>query len=62
MTIAILPTRCEQAQKAIYLRKGTVKTHVNHLLNRLNLKNRAQLAIYVNSVFSKRDRLDYPSI
>jgi len=31
--------------------EGTIKTHVSHLLDRLNLRNRAQLAIYANSVF-----------
>jgi DNA-binding NarL/FixJ family response regulator len=30
--------------------ESTVKTHVTHLLTRLNLRNRAQLAIYANSV------------
>ncbi len=35
----------------LYISEGTVKTHVNHLLNRLNLKNRAQLAIYSHSMF-----------
>lgn len=34
----------------LYIAEGTVKTHVTHLLNRLNLRNRAQLAIYANSV------------
>lgn len=33
----------------LYISEGTVKTHVNHLLNRLNLRNRAQLAIYAHS-------------
>ena len=32
----------------LYISEGTVKTHVTHLLNRLNLRNRAQLAIYAN--------------
>jgi DNA-binding NarL/FixJ family response regulator len=31
------------------LAEGTVKTYVTHLLNRLTLRNRSQLAIYVNS-------------
>jgi DNA-binding NarL/FixJ family response regulator len=35
----------------LYISEGTVKTHVTHLLDRLNLKNRAQLAIYAHSVF-----------
>jgi DNA-binding NarL/FixJ family response regulator len=36
----------------LYISEGTVKTHVNHILNRLNLKNRSQLAIYANSFFA----------
>jgi DNA-binding NarL/FixJ family response regulator len=36
----------------LFLAEGTVKTYVTHLLNRLSLKNRSQLAIYVNSVAS----------
>jgi DNA-binding NarL/FixJ family response regulator len=35
----------------LYIAEGTVKTHITHLLERLNLKNRAQLAIYANSIF-----------
>ncbi len=35
----------------LYIAEGTVKTHITHLLERLNLKNRTQLAIYANSVF-----------
>ncbi|MEH2372443.1 response regulator transcription factor [Nostoc sp.] len=31
--------------------EGTVKTHVTHLLSRLDCRNRAQLAIIANSVF-----------
>jgi DNA-binding NarL/FixJ family response regulator len=34
----------------LYISEGTVKTHVTHLLSRLNFKNRAQLAIYANSI------------
>jgi DNA-binding NarL/FixJ family response regulator len=32
------------------LAEGTVKTYVSHLLNRLTLRNRSQLAIYANSI------------
>jgi DNA-binding NarL/FixJ family response regulator len=35
----------------LYIAEGTVKTYVTSLFNRLNFKNRAQLAIYANSVF-----------
>ncbi|NWF61343.1 MAG: response regulator transcription factor [Fischerella sp.] len=48
--IAIGSTNREIAQQ-LYISEGTVKTHVTHLLNRLNLKNRSQLAIYANSVY-----------
>ncbi|MCU0569616.1 MAG: response regulator transcription factor [Oculatellaceae cyanobacterium Prado106] len=34
----------------LHLAEGTVKTYVTHLLNRLTLKNRSQLAIYANSM------------
>jgi DNA-binding NarL/FixJ family response regulator len=34
----------------LYISEGTVKTHVTHLLNRLNLKNRSQLAIHANAM------------
>lgn len=43
-------TNREIAQQ-LYIAEGTVKTHITHLLSRLNLRNRAQLAIYANSVF-----------
>lgn len=41
-------TNREIARK-LYITEGTVKTHVTHILNRLNLRNRAQIAIYANS-------------
>ena len=41
----------------LYVAEGTVKTHVTHLLNRLNMKNRSQLAIYAHSVFGKAEKL-----
>jgi DNA-binding NarL/FixJ family response regulator len=37
----------------LFISEGTVKTHVTHLLNRLNLRNRAQLAIYAHSAIAK---------
>ncbi|NEQ24660.1 MAG: response regulator transcription factor [Microcoleus sp. SIO2G3] len=37
--------------EALFISEGTVKTHVNHLLNRLTFRNRSQLAIYAHSVF-----------
>lgn len=36
----------------LYISEGTVKTHVTHLLNRLSLRNRSQLAIYSHSIMS----------
>ncbi|MBR8833293.1 MAG: response regulator transcription factor [Stigonema ocellatum SAG 48.90 = DSM 106950] len=48
--ISMGATNREIAQQ-LYISEGTVKTHVTHLFNRLNLKNRAQLAIYANSVY-----------
>ncbi|HEY9644277.1 MAG TPA: response regulator transcription factor [Coleofasciculaceae cyanobacterium] len=36
----------------LHLAEGTVKTYVTHLLNRLALKNRSQLAIYATSIAS----------
>ena len=36
--------------QSLYISEGTVKTHVTHLLSRLNLRNRAQLAIYANTM------------
>ena len=42
-------TNREIAQQ-LYIAEGTVKSHVTHILNRLNLKNRSQVAIYANSI------------
>lgn len=42
-------TNREIAEK-LFVSESTVKTHVMHLFERLNLKNRAQLAIYANSI------------
>jgi DNA-binding NarL/FixJ family response regulator len=36
----------------LHLAEGTVKTYVTHLLNRLSLRNRSQLAIYATSIAS----------
>ncbi|HEY9621297.1 MAG TPA: response regulator transcription factor [Crinalium sp.] len=44
-------TNREIAQQ-LYISEGTVKTHVAHLFDRLNLRNRAQLAIYANSIYN----------
>ncbi|MEG4917808.1 response regulator transcription factor [Microcoleus sp. B7-D4] len=42
-------TNREIAEK-LYIAEGTVKTHVTHLLARLELRNRSQLAIFANRV------------
>ena len=39
-----------QIAKELYIAEGTVKTHITHILNRLCLSNRTQIAIYVNSI------------
>lgn len=44
-------TNREIAQQ-LYITEGTVKTHVSHILNRLNLRNRSQIAVYANSIQS----------
>lgn len=46
--IGIGSTNREIAQQ-LYITEGTVKSHVTHILNRLNLRNRSQIAIYANS-------------
>lgn len=43
-------TTNREIAEQLYISEGTVKTHVTHLLNRLNLRNRSQLAIYANSI------------
>lgn len=48
--VAIGATNQEIAQK-LFISESTVKTHINSIFNRLNLKNRSQLAIHANSVF-----------
>ena len=42
-------TNREIAQQ-LYISEGTVKSHVSHILNRLDLRNRVEIANYVNSV------------
>jgi DNA-binding NarL/FixJ family response regulator len=47
----LVGTGCTNREIAnqLYITEGTVKTHVTHILNRLNLRNRSQIAIYANS-------------
>jgi DNA-binding NarL/FixJ family response regulator len=47
--IGVGSTNRDIAQQ-LFISEGTVKTHVTHLLNRLSLRNRAQLAIYAHSI------------
>ena len=42
----------QEIAKKLFISESTVKTHVNSIFHRLNIKNRAQLAIYANSVFN----------
>ena len=37
--------------KVLYISEGTVKNHVTNLLNRLNLRDRTQAAIFANTYF-----------
>ena len=50
--LQLIGTGCTNREIAqqLYIAEGTVKSHVTHILNRLNLKNRSQIAIYANSV------------
>lgn len=50
--VALGLTNRDIAQQ-LYISEGTVKTHVTHLLTRLNLRNRAQLAIHAHSISKK---------
>lgn len=45
----------------LHVSEGTIKSHVSHLLSRLNFRNRAQLAIYAHSLtdyFEETDAKD----
>lgn len=48
----LIGTGCtnREISQRLYIAEGTVKSHVTHILNRLNLKNRSQIAIYANSI------------
>jgi DNA-binding NarL/FixJ family response regulator len=46
--VAIGATNQEIAQK-LFISESTVKTHLNNIFGRLNLKNRSQLAIFANA-------------
>ena len=39
----------------LYIAEGTVKTYITSLFNRLNLKNRSQLAIHANLAFGDKN-------
>lgn len=51
--VAIGATNQEIATK-LFISESTVKTHINSIFNRLNLKNRSQLAICINSGFQEK--------
>ena len=48
----LVATGCTNREiaKQLFIAEGTVKTHVTHILNRLNLRNRAQIVAYVLSL------------
>ena len=50
--LTLIGTGCTNREIAqqLYITEGTVKNHVTHILNRLNLRNRSQIAIYANSL------------
>lgn len=50
LKLVALGFRNRDIAQQLYVSEGTVKTHVTHLLTRLNLRNRAQLAIYLHSL------------
>lgn len=50
--VAVGSTNQEIAQQ-LYICESTVKTHINSIFNRLNIKNRSQLAIYANSALGE---------
>ncbi|WP_088893792.1 response regulator [Leptolyngbya ohadii] len=45
----------KQIAERLFISEGTVKTHVAHLFERLNCKNRAQVAIVANSIFNSEE-------
>jgi DNA-binding NarL/FixJ family response regulator len=53
LKLVALGLRNQDIAQQLYVSEGTVKTHVTHLLTRLNLRNRSQLAIYVHSLEHK---------
>ena len=50
--IAIGNSNREISQK-LYISEGTVKNHVTNILNRLNLRDRTQAAIFANTYFDR---------
>jgi DNA-binding NarL/FixJ family response regulator len=54
--IGVGSTNREIAEQ-LYITEGTVKTYVTSILNRLNLRNRSQLAIYANSALAEKSPL-----
>lgn len=50
LNLVALGLRNQDIAQQLYVSEGTVKTHVTHLLTRLNLRNRAQLAIYAHTL------------
>jgi DNA-binding NarL/FixJ family response regulator len=50
LKLVALGLRNQDIAQQLYVSEGTIKTHVTHLLTRLKLRNRAQLAIYAHSL------------
>jgi DNA-binding NarL/FixJ family response regulator len=50
LKLVAIGLRNQDIAQQLYVSEGTVKTHVTHLLTRLNLRNRSQLAIYAHSL------------
>lgn len=45
----------KEISRKLYISEGTVKNHVTHILNRLNLRDRTQAAIFANTFLPKLD-------
>lgn len=58
--LKLIGTGCTNREIAqqLHITEGTVKTHVTNILNRLNLRNRSQIAIYA---YSTRSYYSYAS-
>jgi DNA-binding NarL/FixJ family response regulator len=46
----------KEISQKLYISEGTVKNHVTHILNRLNLRDRTQAEIFANIFLPRTDR------